>query len=342
MRDVIIIGAGPAGSSLAYFLSKEGIDVLLLDKARFPRYKPCAGAFSVGLGNIFDFSLQETIERTHSSMIFKKGKHECRLQLNSPLAHIVNRERFDNLLVEQAVDRGCSFIDGVNVLEVKGKTVITDSGEFKGRIIVGADGGGSVVRRCGKYRRIKSWIKTISADVPSRKVEEIIFDFSWIDNGYAWIFPKKDVLSVGLGGHPANLSKPDTVLQRFLGHYGLPLPLTTHRYTYPLFSSPELLTWRNTLLIGDAAALANPLSGGGIYNAIESAYLASKVIRLSISKGTPLLNYQRLVHKHIYSILIMSRLFSNIFAISPIRILNLGKVFFYRLAKYFASDSPRL
>ena len=45
MRDVIIIGAGPAGSSLAYFLTKEGIDVLLIDKDHFPRYKPCAGAF---------------------------------------------------------------------------------------------------------------------------------------------------------------------------------------------------------------------------------------------------------------------------------------------------------
>ncbi|MCK4572167.1 NAD(P)/FAD-dependent oxidoreductase [candidate division WOR-3 bacterium] len=340
MRDVIIIGAGPAGSSLAYFLTKEGIDVLLLDKVHFPRYKPCAGAFSVSLINFFDFSLEESIERTHSSMTFRNGDNEFRLQLEFPVSHLVNRAHFDNLLVEKAIESGCSFIEGVNVLKIKGEKIITDSGEFKGKIIVGADGGGSIVRRYGKYRRIKSWIKTISADIPLIKYEEIIFDFSWTKKWYAWIFPKKDVLSVGIGDHPSRLSKPEAILQQFLEHYGLPFPETTYRYTYPLFSSPELLTWGNTLLIGDAAALANPVSGGGIYNGIESAYIASKVIKLNLSKGTSLLYYQKLVNKHIFPMLIMSRFFNSIFTISPIRVLKFGKFFFYMITKYFSSYKP--
>ena len=57
-RDVIICGAGPAGSSLAYFLSRQGFDVLLLDKAKFPRIKPCAGAIQISLGKFFHFPLE--------------------------------------------------------------------------------------------------------------------------------------------------------------------------------------------------------------------------------------------------------------------------------------------
>lgn len=340
MRDVIIIGAGPAGSSLAYYLAKEGIDVLLIDKECFPRYKPCAGAFSVSLESYFDFSLHEIIETTYTKMTFKKDKNEFILKTEAPITHLVNREHFDYLLINKAIESGCSFVDGMKVTDIKENKVFTDSGKFYGRIIIGADGGGSIVRRCGKYRRIKSWIKTISADIPSKKYNEIIFDFSWVKNGYAWIFPKRDVLSVGVGANPVNLLNPDTVFKKFLKNYGLPPPVVIYRYTYPLFSSPELLTWKNTLLIGDAAALSNPISGGGIYNAIESAYLASNVIKLNINKGIPLLNYQKLINKYIYPLLIVSKFFYYIFAISPMRILKLGKCGFIKAADFFSTDRP--
>jgi geranylgeranyl reductase family protein len=340
MRDVIIIGAGPAGSSLAYYLAKEGIEVLLIDKARFPRYKPCAGAFSVSLDNLLDFSLKEVIESTHSSMIFKKNDKEFKLLFDFPVIYLVNRKHFDYLLLKKALETGASLTEGVNAIEIKKNSVITDAGEFCGNIIVGADGGGSLVRRQGNYKRIKTWLKTISADIPSDKYNEIIFDFSWTKRGYAWIFPKKNTLSIGLGDHPKNLKQEERVLSKFLNYYNLPYPEKTYKYTYPLFSSPEPLSWRNTILIGDAAALSNPVSGGGIYNGIESAYIASRVIKLNLSKGIPLKYYQRLLKRHFFPLLTISGAFNILFIKKPIEILKAGKFFFYWLTKHFSSYKP--
>lgn len=340
MRDVIIIGAGPAGSSLAYYLAKEGIDVLLIEKTNFPRYKPCAGAFSVSLENFFDFSLKGVIENTHSSMVFKKNDKEFKLLFDFPVIHLVNRKHFDYLLLKKALECGAILTEGVKAIGIKKNRVITDSGEFSGNIIVGADGGGSIVRRKGNYKRIKTWLKTISADIPSNKYNEIIFDFSWTKRWYAWIFPKKNILSIGLGDHPKNLKEGEKVLRKFLDHYNLPYPEKTYKYIYPLFSSPEPLSWRNTILIGDAAALSNPVSGGGIYNSIESAYIASRVIKLNLSKGIPLKYYQRLLNKHFFPMLTISGIFNSLFIKKPIEILKAGEFFFYWLTKYFSSDKP--
>ena len=340
MRDVIIIGAGPAGSSLAYYLAKEGIDVLLIDRAHFPRYKPCAGAFSVSLESLFDFSLKGVIESTHSSMIFKKNRKEFKLLFDFPVIHLVNRKYFDYLLLKKALECGASISEGVKAIEIKKNRVITDSGDFEGNIIVGADGGGSLVRRHGNYKRTKTWLKTISADITSDKYNEIIFDFSWTKRWYAWIFPKKNTLSIGLGDHPKNLKEGEKVLRKFLDYYNLPYPEKTYKYTYPLFSSPEPLSWRNTILIGDAAALSNPVSGGGIYNSIESAYIASRVIKLNLSRGIPLTYYQRLLNRHFFPMLTISGIFNCLFIKKPIEILKAGKFFFYWLTKHFSSDKP--
>lgn len=336
MFDVIICGAGPAGSSLAYFLAKNNIDVLLLDKFRFPRYKPCAGAFPVEMETFFDFPLKKVIEKTYSSMLFRKEEREFRLQLGFPLAYLVNRKHFDNLLIEKAIEKGCIFKDGTEVLKIKGERIITNSEEFRGTIIVGAGGGSSIVRRDGKrFKKIGMWLKTISADIPYQGFKDIIFDFSYTKSGYAWIFPKRDELSVGLGAPPCHLRDAGITFEKLLVDYAIPLPETIHRFTYPTFSSRELLTWENTLLIGDAASLSDPSTGGGIYNAIRSAYLASKAIQLHLRKGIPLLYYQRLVNKYLYPKLTLSECLRRTFYSFPftIQALRIGKPLLLKMTR---------
>jgi geranylgeranyl reductase family protein len=309
IRDVIICGAGPAGSSLAYFLSREGLDVLLLDKAKFPRVKPCAGAIQISLGKFFHFPLEHIAEDKATGMSFVKNGRYCGIEMGKPMSYIVDRKKFDNFLLKQAINSGVEFIEECKVLKFEDGTVYSNSGKFSGRVLVGADGVSSVVRRFGGYRRIKTLIKTISADIPFTFKKELTFDLSYTKGGYAWIFPKGDKINVGWGASSGSFRKREAQFFRILDDYGFPRPLNIYKWAYPVFTNPESLTWRNTLLIGDAASLVNPATGGGIYNAVQSAYFASKAISGNLRKGTPLKNYQNMVRKHMYLIFYASRVF---------------------------------
>lgn len=322
-KDVIICGAGPAGSSLAYFLSRGGFDVLLLDKAKFPRNKPCAGAFQVSLENFFPFSLEPVAEDKAMGLSFRERGRGCSVVVQRPIAYTVNRRKFDNFLLEQAINSGVEFIQDCPVLDIKGEDVYSKSGKFSGKIIVGAGGVSSVVRRFGRYRGIKSMMKTISADIPADFEKKLTFDFSYTDGGYAWIFPKGNITNVGLGTSPASFREGETRLFKILEDYGLPGPENIYKWTYPVFSSPERLVWKNTLLIGDAASLANPLTGGGIYNAVQSAHFASRAINLNLEKDIPLKIYQDLIKRHMYFMFYSSNVFDFLLEKAPSSILFL-------------------
>jgi len=335
IKDVIICGAGPAGSSLAYFLSREGFDVLLLDKAKFPRVKPCAGAFQVSLGNFFPFSLEPIAEDKVAGFSFRKGGHSCKVLLETPIAYTVDRRKFDDFLLRKAIDSGVEFIGECRVIKVEEGIVYSKLGKFKGKILVGADGGGSVVRRFGRYRKIRSMMKTISADIPFNFKKELVFDFSYTRSGYAWIFPKGSKVNVGFGTSPGCFGEGETQLYRILEDYGFPEPENIYRWTYPVFSSPELLTWKNTLLIGDAASLVNPATGGGIYNAVQSASLASKAISSNLRDGASLKSYQNMMKRNMYLMFYSSKIFNQILEKTPfpVQFLQMIKPFLVFLAK---------
>jgi geranylgeranyl reductase family protein len=317
IRDVIICGAGPAGSSLAYFLSREGFDVLLLDKAEFPRSKPCAGAFQVSLAEFFPFSLEQVAEDKATGFYFAKNGRHFSIEMGNPIAYTVDRMKFDDFLLKQAISSGAKFLEKCKVLKVERRKVYSSLGKFKGRIIVGAEGVGSVMRRFGRYRRFKSMIKTISADIPISFEKKLGFDFTYTKGGYAWIFPKGNITHVGFGTEPGNFRGGEILLRKILKDYDFPEPENIYRWTYPLFSSPELLVWKNTLLIGDAASLVNPATGGGIYNAVQSAYLASKAINSNLKEGKPLKIYQDMMKRHMYPMFYSAKIFYYLLQKNP-------------------------
>ena len=143
--DVIVVGAGPAGSTAARESALRGLSVLMLDKAEFPRDKPCGGAVSVRCANVLDLDLTPVIERTISGAKFtwRQGL-ECSRSSSSVIAYMTQRRHLDTFLAEQAVDAGVDFRqrEGLKSVERSGDHVTVRAGghSYQGRALVGADG----------------------------------------------------------------------------------------------------------------------------------------------------------------------------------------------------------
>ena len=169
--DAIVVGAGPAGSTAARTLAREGASVLLLDRARFPRDKPCGGGVTVRAASCQDVDLTPVVERTISGARFslQLGPAFDR-RYDEPLTYMTQRSRLDAHLVEAAVGAGATFRDGGSVRSVEvvantdgrgggsgsslggAVTVRTDGGSYTAGVLIGADGANGFVGRATGVR----------------------------------------------------------------------------------------------------------------------------------------------------------------------------------------------
>src|SRR4051794_32879636 len=149
--DVAIVGGGPAGATAAYRLASAGASVLVLDKATFPRDKPCGGGVTGRAARLLPFSIEPVVEDVVDRI-------ECRLHYRSrferraraPLAYMTQRKRLDHFLLERAAEVGADVRDGVKVTEVRDGAIVADGEEISARIVVCADGcNGRAARELG-------------------------------------------------------------------------------------------------------------------------------------------------------------------------------------------------
>lgn len=287
--DVIVVGGGPAGATAARALAQAGVKVLLLEKARFPRHKPCGGSLSpkvLSLG--VDFS--EVVEDVIIEAIFTTpGEAPIRYRAESPLAYVVQRERFDQLLLTRAEEAGVRVLFGHRVLRAQevsaGAEVISEQGIFQAPILVGADGArGSVAYSFRPFPSRIALGMDARISVPHAAREawrgRVLIDFGAIPFGYAWVFPKADALSTGVLGAKQKVRALSGHLGRFLERQGPligPRKVTGWPIPFPAWSLDPVGSSR-VLLVGDAAGLVDPLTGEGIYYAVRSGLLAATAI----------------------------------------------------------------
>lgn len=300
MYDVLVSGAGPAGAGVAGLLAEQGARVLLLEKERFPRSKACAGA------------LDETAVRALEAMgidagavqqdaptelcVTSDGRHPARYHFERPLARMTMRADLDALIAGVAVARGAEFHDGEALKAVqdngRGITVRASRGCYEGRVLVGADGVYSVVARSfGLNRNPIRYVVTGAEIAVDRAVQaswagRMQIDISVWPLGYGWIFPKRDHLSVGIGvplRHAKDLKQRFSCFQqRARLAEGRTLEQRSHMIGFR--RGQEAIAGDRVLLVGDAAGLVDPNTGGGIGPALQSARLAATTI-LSYLKG---------------------------------------------------------
>lgn len=284
--DVIVVGTGPAGGAAAYHLGEAGRRVLVLERERLPRPKPCGGMLSEHLLRRFPFSFEPVIEgRVEAFAYALDGRTEVVPRPGQTMCCVM-RDRFDYHLLSQA---RAEVRDGAAVQAVEedeaAVTVHTRGGlSFTGRYLVGADGANSAVARSlgldGDDRTAVALAAEVRAapEVTAAFAGTPLFIFGAAPGGYAWVFPKRDHLSVGIGSfwpHPRGL-RPR--LEQALASYGISLDGSRPRgHPLPTGGRGRLATGR-VLLAGDAAGLVDPLSGEGIRQALKSGRLAAEAI----------------------------------------------------------------
>jgi geranylgeranyl reductase family protein len=330
-HDVIVVGAGPAGATLAYELAKRGIGVLVLEKEKLPRYKCCAGGVTSKAAKLLDFDISEVTEDVIHEVSFTFNLGSPYLgQHSQPLIYTVMRDAFDYFLVQRAQQLGAALMDGQKVtqVQVSGDWVELSTAHniFRSRLVVGADGAYSVVsRELGMGRNIKynAGIESeivVPEDELVKWKSRVQIDLGCIPGGYAWVFPKRNHLSIGVGCLASKARDLQVHHQRFLNSLGIGNYAITKSSSHLIPTCTKgRLVWQNkALLLGDAAGLTDPLTGEGIYNAILSAQLAAPVIEGSLVRGkVGLQDYQEIVERKIMSELRMARTLSNFFVRFP-------------------------
>ena len=329
--DAIVVGAGPAGSTAARLLAQQGARVLLLDRARFPRDKPCGGGVTIGAAKEAGIDLSPVIERTVTEVrVSFRLDRPVERSWPEALSYMTQRSRLDAYLAEQAAAAGVDFHDGVAAGEIEltdGAVRLQVNGDsYRARTLVGADGANGVVARSIGLAPLGEAAVALEANVPMEGAlaatweRTIALDFGGIPGGYGWLFPKGDHLNVGVGGWRRvgpTLRRRLTELCRYLG-----LDETNLRdlrgHHLPMRAPGAPIVRGPALLAGDAAGFVDPLSGEGIQAAFHSGRLAAHAIAPYLAGQTPDLSaYESAVERELMPDIAVSRKLQAIFHRMP-------------------------
>ncbi len=306
--DCIIVGAGPAGASAAYHLSKKGHSVLLLEKASLPRYKPCGGGVSPQIAEWFDFDFEPVISQkvTRARYTWRLGD-AVETDLSLPI-WMVRRNEFDHYIVQQAQRQGAVLQDATKATGIAFKAdcwqVTTSRNEtLTGKYLIAADGArGPMAKWLGFSKRKTSVAGAIEIE-PKVTVENshvVHFEFGLLKNGYVWNFPKSDGYSIGSGAFCTNQRKGGDLVQPMVDYaaaFGVDGDRTQkHGHPVCLWDGDQTLHTQNALLAGEAACIVDPFTAEGIRPSIFTGIKAAEAIDLSLSGDSDALsNYSRII-----------------------------------------------
>jgi geranylgeranyl reductase family protein len=280
--DVAVVGAGPAGSVTAIHLARGGARVLLVDKARFPRDKPCGGGLTLRAVRQLPVDPAPVVEHQVDRMEFRlagRSRFE-RCGRRGAFVLMTQRRRLDQFLAEQAVAAGAEFRDGVKVSELGERGLRVDGEEIAAEIVIGADGAnGTTARALGLGGPITHGVAYEgNAAFDERYQGLAVIELGTIPGGYGWIFPKGDHVNVGVGGWEAEGPRLRAHLAALCERHDLDeRALSAVRgHRLPLRRAGFVPARGRALLVGDAAGLVDPLTGDGMYEAFVSARLGAE------------------------------------------------------------------
>jgi geranylgeranyl reductase family protein len=355
MPDVIVVGAGPAGSVAATVLARRGVDVLLVDRESFPRHKVCGDVIA---GRCFELmgelglappSDPEAFYPIHRFVIRGPKGGGARVELapgKGAGTRVARRDRFDELLWGHALKSGARFrqlnvqgllFEGGQVAGIRFKSAGQEE-EIPGRIVIAADGATSAVARALKQPRprgadlavgLRGYVRTAADLDPA-------IELSFLEKyhpGYAWFLPvSRRLANVGIGLRADYYRKNRVSLPEALAFYtGRPeiqARVGDHEvegvssWQLPMYSGRQRRLFDGAILAGDAGGFVSPLTGDGIYQAMVTARYAAEACLDALGKGDLTANglalYQKLLGEHLRGELGRARIAQRLLALAPV------------------------
>jgi len=296
--DVVVIGAGPAGSAAACECARRGLSTLCIEEHGTIGYPvQCAGLLSSAAFAECRVSVRSVLNRVSGARVVSGKGSGFLIDAKKTKAVVVDRGALDRDMAEAAADAGSAVKLRTYVHDVQGTTVLTrgvDGNETIGfRVLIAADGPRSTIARLYGMERARTFLAGIQADLPhdcDPHYVEIYPDAS--PEFFGWSIPTAPGrIRVGLCGR----TRVPERFAAFLKSFG---ETTTHLVTGTLPLGPMRRTFaRRTLFVGDAAGFPKPTSGGGIYTGVRSARhaaaVASAACGLDVFDDTVLAEYER-------------------------------------------------
>ena len=352
--DAIVVGAGPSGSIAAYVAIRLGLRVLVLDRFRFPRIKPCGGGLtqkSVALLRSLGIELNGVIRGRCRRVALINSAGSFLITDDEPIVNVVSRDEFDNYLLSNALEAGADYIvDRVVRVNVNndGVNVIGMNNAYVGKYVIAADGANSIVaKQLGNDLRRGAAMAFMTIARGNYLDDLCVIDMTRIRWGYSWVFPRgSGEYDVGIGSirwedyRSLLINYVHDIDMREGEVRGHPIPIRAR----------DRIVSRRIALVGDAAGLADPTTGEGIFYAMYSGALAALALRSSSNPTEFASNYLELITPLIRNLslayylslgtygidhLVMGRLGLSAFSMSSTRnlikrIMN-GKTWYYQV-----------
>jgi len=303
--DTIIIGGGLSGSSTALNLSKKGYSVLIVEKDKLGNIKPCAGGMASSMKEFLPLDIDQAIESKIKNVEFRWESSDnvvADLSGESPF-WIIRREKLDKLLLDEALKYGSEIIRPVQVKNINSQNKTweikcSNNIIYKSKFLVIADGSQSKwASHFNLGPRKPRFANTLAlrldglGDIPKDSVR---FEFGFIKYGFAWAFPLKDSVNIGLGTFINNKLLDDEALNnKVIKSFGFDdLSFKLVHKQLRIWNGLHNLNGDRVIVVGDAASLCDPFLAEGIRPSLISSYYAAESIhQCFLSNKNDLNNY---------------------------------------------------
>lgn len=287
--DVVVIGAGPAGASAARVAAEAGRRVLVLEKASLPRYKTCGGGIIGPSAAALPPGFRPPVKEQVTAVSFTlrgRWRRTRRTRSGTPMFALVNRPEFDAALVDAARSAGAAIREGATVQRVDQDTDtvvvgLADGTVVRARALVGADGSaGRTSAYVGvTFAQVDLGLEAeipVPPEVADYWRGRVLIDWGPVPGSYAWVFPKDDVLTVGVICARGNGEATRSYLRDFIASLALSgfRPSVTSGHLTRCRTDESPLARGRVLVAGDAAGLLEPWTREGISFALRSGRAA--------------------------------------------------------------------
>ena len=288
--DILVVGAGPVGTTFARYMALNGFKVGVLEKKKEIGVPlQCAGLLGKQLKKVNPLPDELIINQVYGAYLHSPFNHELKVSKNEPQAYVLDRVGYDKFLAQLAVDAGAELFLNHRVIDVD---MANGKEEMSAKVIVGADGYNSLISK-KIFNESNKTPKQVQASQFLVKFKKDLFDTNYVhlhvnamlSPGFIWIIPlTESTARIGLFGNN-DYHQLNNILKDFLNHntnYGEYSILKKYYGIIPVYNSKKKLVKNKCFLLGDAAAQVKPTTGGGLIMGFKCAKIAADITSKAI------------------------------------------------------------